>query len=185
MNGVGQSDNLCVWIDCEMTGLDVFSDRLLEICVLVTDRNFNVIAESEQYVIHQPDAILEQMDEWNQKQHRQSGLYSLVQQSSDTVEQVDKLLSQWVLKYVTLKTAPLCGNSIHQDRMFIKRYLPMFESVLHYRHIDVSTLKELYRDKLAQPYEKSSLAHRARSDIYESIEELNFYLKNAQLLLPV
>lgn len=184
MSDTHQSDNLCIWIDCEMTGLDVFSDRLLEVCVLVTDRNFNVLAESEQYIIHQPNAILEQMDAWNQKQHRQSGLYGLVQQSTDTVEQVDKLLREWVLKYVTVKTAPLCGNSIHQDRLFIKRYLPAFESLLHYRHIDVSTLKELYRDKLEQPYEKSAFAHRARSDIYESIEELKFYLKNAQLLLP-
>lgn len=184
MSDLKESDNLCVWIDCEMTGLDVFSDRLLEICVLVTDRDFNVLAESDEYVVHQPNAILEQMDDWNQKQHRQSGLYALVQQSSYSVEQIDSLLTEWVLKYVSAKTAPLCGNSIHQDRMFIKRYLPRFESVLHYRHIDVSTLKELYRDKLERPYEKSALAHRARSDIYESIEELKFYLKNAELLLP-
>lgn len=179
---VSQSDQLYVWIDCEMTGLDIFSDRLLEVCVLITDKNFEVIAQSSEYVIYQPQAILDQMDDWNQKQHRASGLYSLVQQSSYSVQEVDMLLTRWLQSYVHPKTAPLCGNSIHQDRFFLKRYLPSFEALLHYRHIDVSTLKELFRHKLSQPYEKNASAHRALSDIYESLEELKFYLKNASLL---
>lgn len=177
-----QSDDLYVWIDCEMTGLDVFSDRLLEVCALITDKNFDIIDQSPEYVIYQPQAILDQMDDWNQKQHRASGLYPLVQQSRYSAKQVDNLLSKWLSSHVKPQTAPLCGNSIHQDRIFLKRYLPSFEALLHYRHIDVSTLKELFRYKLSQPYEKSHSAHRARSDIYESLEELKFYLKNAAIL---
>jgi oligoribonuclease len=165
-----------------MTGLDVLSDRLLEICAIVTDRQFNIIAQSPSYVIFQPPAVLEQMDEWNQQQHRQSGLYSLVAKSSYTATLVDELLTQWALTYVAPKTAPLCGNSVHQDRFFLKRYLPNFEQILHYRHIDVSTLKELYRDRLLAPYEKIESDHRAGSDIHASIQELKFYLKQAQLL---
>lgn len=175
---MSKSDKLYVWVDCEMTGLDVWSDRLLEICVVITDRELNVIDESPSYVIYQPQSILERMDEWNQKQHRLSGLYELVQKSSQSVTEIDALLTAWISQHVTEKTAPLCGNSIHQDRMFLKRYLPDFEEQLHYRHIDVSTLKELFRDKLKAREKKEDSDHRARSDIYDSINELKFYLQH-------
>lgn len=177
------SKDLCVWIDCEMTGLDVWADRLIEVCVVVTDRKFEVIAESPSYVIYQPPAILERMDEWNQKQHRASGLYPLVQQSELSIDEVDLSLSSWLKEYVEPHTAPLCGNSIHQDRMFLKRYLPQFEALLHYRHIDVSTLKELFKDQL-EPFKKESMAHRARSDLYESLEELKFYCQRLSIHEP-
>ena len=169
-------DNL-IWIDCEMTGLDVMRDRLIEIAAIVTDSALHILAEGPTLVIHQSNEQLDAMDEWNTRQHTATGLVNAVRQSvisEDAAEQqMLAFLSQWVPKGVS----PMCGNSICQDRRFISRYMPKLEQHFHYRHIDVSTIKELTRrwhPKVLERVQKKE-THRALDDIKESIEELRVY----------
>jgi oligoribonuclease len=174
-----------IWMDMEMSGLDPDKDRILEVAVLVTDGELNIIAKGPSLVLHQPDEVLEAMDEWNTKHHSQSGLTKRVRESTIDESQASAALLEFLSEHTAKKKAPLAGNSIHQDRRFVARYLPEIEDWLHYRNVDVSTIKELahrwYPKQYAgRPTKKGS--HRAMDDLMESIEELKYYRKS--LFLP-
>ena len=168
--------NNMVWIDMEMTGLDPEKERIIEIATVITDGNLNILAEGPDLVIHQPTSILKGMDEWNQQHHARSGLLDAVRESSMTVKKAEQLTLDIIKEYCNPKKAPLCGNSVHHDRRFLAKYMPKIDAYLHYRHVDVSTLKSLvmrwYPKDKTQPKGK---AHRALADIRESIEELRHY----------
>ena len=166
-----------VWIDLEMTGLDPQHDVIIEIATLVTDNDLQVIAEGPELAIHQPEAVLAQMDDWNQTHHGASGLLQRVRDSKVSMAEAQAQTLAFLTQHVEPKSAPLCGNSVWQDRRFLTRYMPDVEAFLHYRLIDVSTLKELaarWRPALLQGVQKKN-AHTALSDIRESIEELRYY----------
>lgn len=170
------AENL-VWIDLEMTGLEPDEHRIIEIASIVTDKELKVLAEGPVLAIHQPEAELAKMDEWNVRTHTGSGLVARVQVSTVTeaeaVAQTLAFLRQWVPE----KTSPLCGNSIGQDRRFLARHMPELEAFFHYRNIDVSTVKELVRrwqPALLEQFTKKG-SHQALDDIRESIAELQFY----------
>lgn len=169
-----------IWIDLEMTGLDPDKDRIIEIATVVTDKYLNILAEGPVFAVHQPDDLLNGMDEWCTKQHGGSGLTARVRASqvTDAQAEVETLafLEQWVDK----RASPMCGNSICQDRRFLYRYMPALEVFFHYRNLDVSTLKELaarwYPKALEGVSKKSS--HLALDDIRDSISELKHYREN-------
>lgn len=170
--------NNMVWIDMEMTGLDPEKERIIEIATIITDGDLNILAEGPDLVIHQPASVLRGMDEWNQKHHKESGLIQAVKESTMTVKRAEELTLEIIKQYSNPKKAPLCGNSIHHDRRFLARYMPRLEAYLHYRHVDVSTLKALIARWYPKDKEKAppkGKAHRALADIRESIEELKFY----------
>ncbi len=165
-----------IWIDMEMTGLDPRNNTVIEIATLITDANLNVVEEGPILAIHQSDAILAAMDEWNTEHHGQSGLTERVRQSNVTLATAERLTLEFFCRHVPVNTSPMCGNTIHQDRQFLYFYMPELEKYFHYRHIDVSTIKELAKrwvPKLAEVEKESR--HLAMSDIYESIEELKYY----------
>ena len=168
-------DNL-VWMDLEMTGLDPEQDTIIEIATIITDGELNIIAEGSSIVIHQPDHVLDGMDEWNTSHHGDSGLTAKVKASTISMHQAEMQTLNFIKQYVPAQTSPLCGNSIHQDRRFLVPYMPELETYLHYRNIDVSTIKELarrwYPDNKA-PIKKAE--HLALADIRESIHELCWY----------
>ena len=176
---VCNSSNL-IWLDLEMTGLSVEQDVILEIATIVTDRDLNVLAEGPDYVIHQSDHLLANMGEWVTKQHTTSGLVEAVKQSSITSAQAEQDTLAFVSQYVPKGRSPMCGNSICTDRRFLYRYMPELEAYFHYRHIDVSSLKELAkRWKSGCVYSsKSTSSHRALADIKDSIGELSYYRDN-------
>ncbi|HOG23945.1 MAG: Oligoribonuclease [Candidatus Omnitrophica bacterium ADurb.Bin292] len=165
-----------VWIDMEMTGLDPVKDRIIEIASIVTDGQLNILAEGPNLVIHQPERLIRGMDQWNQEHHSKSGLIADVRNSTVTVKAAEKMTLEFLKEYCKPKKAPLCGNSVHHDRRFLARDMPAIDDYLHYRHVDVSTIKALvarwYPKDKEPPKGKS---HRALSDIRESIEELRFY----------
>ncbi|MGP0565261.1 oligoribonuclease [Nitrospina sp. 32_T5] len=173
------SSNL-VWMDLEMTGLDPDKEEIIEIATIVTDSQLNILAEGPCLVIHQDDAILERMDDWNQKTHSASGLIQKVKESTLTVEEAEQRTLDFIKQYVPYKTSPLCGNSIQQDRRFLDRYMKDLTDYLHYRNIDVTSIKEVirrwYPNGTRLP--KKSDAHMALTDVRESIEELIFYRNN-------
>lgn len=172
---MAESSNL-VWIDLEMSGLDPEHDVILEIATLVTGPDLEVVAAGPDLVIHQPDEILEGMDEWNTKHHGESGLTESVRNSEIDTEEAEARTLSFLEEHVEPDSAPLCGNSIGQDRRFLYRYMPELSEFLHYRNIDVSSIKELvYRwyDDLEPPRKEAN--HRAMDDIRESIEELRYY----------
>ena len=174
-----------VWMDMEMSGLEPETERILEVAVLVTDGELSVVAEGPNLVLHQPDEVLEAMDEWNTTHHGQSGLTQRVRESTIDEAQASEALLAFLEEHTKKKKAPLAGNSIHQDRRFVARYLPQVEDWLHYRNVDVSTIKELARrwypkQYSGRPTKKGS--HRAMDDLMESIEELKYYRK--ALFLP-
>lgn len=165
-----------VWIDMEMSGLDPATCGILEIAVLVTDGDLNEIAEGPDLVIHQPDELLAAMDEWNTKHHGESGLTERVRRSKVTLADAQQQVLDFLRPLAPARKSPLCGNSVHQDRAFLARYMPDLEGYLHYRNIDVSTLKELVRRWYPDvPIPAKREAHRALSDIRESITELRYY----------
>jgi oligoribonuclease len=164
-----------VWIDLEMSGLDPDNDVILEIASIVTGPRLDIVAEGPNLVIHQPDEVLEGMDDWNTHHHGESGLTDRVRESEITLEEAEKRTVDFLRKYVEENDAPLCGNSITQDRRFLYRYMPDLSDFLHYRNVDVSSIKELVVRwyNFEPPAKKGS--HRALDDIKESIEELRFY----------
>ncbi len=172
------SDQHMVWLDLEMTGLELESNRIIEIAVLVTDANLEVVAEGPNIAIYQDQAFLDQMDDWNQTTHKETGLISRVQQSSVSNAQAEQKVLDF-LKSLNIKpkTLPLCGNSIWQDRRFLAAYMPELAAFFHYRNIDVSTIKELAKRWYPALYAGFSKkgSHRALDDVYESIAELKYY----------
>jgi len=178
-------DSLCdksnlIWIDLEMTGLNPDKDVIIEIATLVTDADLNVLAEGPVCAIHQSNAILDGMDEWNTRQHGQSGLRARVEKSDLKTADVEQQTLDFLKRYVPAGQSPMCGNSICQDRRFLWLYMSKLEAYFHYRHIDVSTLKELHKrwakDKIPK-FEKEA-EHLALQDIYDSIAELKYYRKH-------
>ena len=174
---MAQSDNHLVWLDMEMTGLDPERDRIIELAIIVTDGNLETVAESPVWVVHQPEPVLDAMDDWNKGTHGKSGLIERVRASVLDEAAVEAAALAFVQEYVPQRISPMCGNSIGQDRRFMVRYMPALEAWFHYRNIDVSTLKELcrrWKPEVAKGFEKAS-AHTALADIRESIEELKYY----------
>ena len=166
-----------VWVDMEMSGLKPDSDRILEIAMIITDAHLNVIATAPVWVVHQTDEVLNGMDAWNKGTHSKSGLVDKVKASSLSEPEVEKQCITFLKQYVKANTAPMCGNSICQDRRFMARYMPQLEAYFHYRNVDVSTVKELskrWQPNLVKGFEKQQ-AHTALADIMESIEELKYY----------
>jgi oligoribonuclease len=167
-----------VWMDLEMTGLDPERERIIEIATIVTDGELNVLAEGPELVLHQPESVLEAMDEWNRKHHGDSGLVDRVRASTIADAEAEARILAFVAEHAGPREAPLAGNSIHQDRRFIARYMPALDAYLHYRMVDVSTVKELVARWYPEIYAKrphKHASHRALEDIRESIEELRYY----------
>lgn len=181
--------DLIVWMDMEMTGLDPDKERIIEMATIITDGNLVEIATGPDLVVHQSDEILGAMDDWNKKHHHGSGLVDRVKASTVTDEVAEAETLAFINAHVGAKDRPvLAGNSIHQDRRFIRRYMPKLDARLHYRMIDVSTIKELARRWYPQVVAKQppkNDSHRALDDIRESIEELRFYRANVFASLPV
>jgi len=170
-------ENNIVWVDMEMSGLNPDSDRVLEIAVVVTDAQLELVAEGPVIAVHQPDAVLAAMDDWNRATHGRSGLIERVRASTIDAAQAERNLIEYLSRYVPPRKSPMAGNSICQDRRFMARWMPQLESFFHYRNLDVSTLKELARRWAPTTYrsfEKKS-RHEALADIYESIEEMKHY----------
>lgn len=175
-----------VWVDMEMSGLVPERERVFEVALVVTDSELNVVAEAPVYVIHQPDEVLDAMDSWNRATHGKSGLVDKVRASTFTEAEVDARLVEFLKPLVPERMAPLCGNTVHQDRRFMARYLPLFDAYLHYRIVDVSTLKELakrWRPEVLAGIAKEG-RHEALADIHESIEELRHYRRHFLLAPP-
>jgi oligoribonuclease len=169
-----------VWIDCEMTGLDPAKDALLEIATLITDYDLEVVARGPALAIKQSEARLEAMDAWNRRTHKKSGLLDRVRAEGVTVAEAQKQTLAFVKKYCYAQTAPLCGNSIGQDKRFLAKYMPELHDYLHYKVVDVSSIKvlvaEWYGGKYESPKKKEN--HRALDDIEESVAELKWYREN-------
>jgi len=166
-----------VWMDMEMTGLEPDRDSILEVATLITDDELNVIAEGPVFAIAQPEAVLAGMDDWNQRTHGESGLLERVRREGVSMAEAERRTLEFIKAHVGEKTAPLCGNTVWQDRRFLYRYMPVLEAWLHYRIIDVSTLKELarrWRPDVASGFRKQG-NHTALADIRESLEELKHY----------
>jgi oligoribonuclease len=171
------SENNLIWIDLEMTGLDTQNDSIIEIATIVTDSELNTLAEGPVLAIHQPDEVLDKMDEWNTKQHGSSGLVARVKQSTITEQQAEQQTIEFLQQYVPQGKSPMCGNSICQDRRFLARCMPALEAYFHYRNLDVSTIKELakrWAPQVSKGFEKKA-THLALDDIKESIAELVYY----------
>ena len=174
---LAKSDQNLVWVDCEMSGLDPEKERLLEIAIVITGPNLQPRIEGPVLVIHQSDALLDGMDAWNKGTHGKSGLINKVKASTLTEEQAERQLLEFVGRYVPKGASPLCGNTISQDRRFLVKYMPKLEGWLHYRNLDVSTLKELAKRWKPAVYSsfKKAQSHTALADVHESIEELVHY----------
>jgi len=166
-----------IWIDLEMTGLNTLNDQIIEIATIITDSQLNILAEGPNLAIHQSDDVLAKMDEWNTKQHKQSGLTERVQQSTITLAQAQQETLAFVAKYVAPRASPMCGNTVCQDRRFLHRLMPPLEAYFHYRHLDVSTVKELAKMWAPTVYKglNKEGKHLALDDIKESITELRYY----------
>ena len=168
-----------VWIDLEMTGLSPENDRIIEIASIVTDAQLNVLAEGPVIAVHQSLKRLMEMDEWNTKTHTNSGLVNRVRESKFSEADAERQTIDFISKFVPGNHSPLCGNSICQDRRFLALYMPDLEKYLHYRNLDVSSIKELvtrWRPELLNGFSKNN-THKAMDDIKESIEELKYYRK--------
>jgi len=170
------AENL-IWIDLEMTGLMPDTDLIIEIATVVTDKNLNILAQGPVLAVHQSDAALAAMDEWNQTHHGQSGLIDRVKASTITDAEAERQTIEFLQQWVPANTSPMCGNSIGQDRRFLYRYMPQLEAYFHYRNLDVSTVKELaarWAPQVKDSFTKQT-AHQALEDIIESIDELKHY----------
>jgi len=170
-------ENHLIWVDMEMTGLVPETDRIIEVAIVVTNSQLEVVAQGPVLVVHQSDEVLDGMDNWNKATHGRSGLIDKVKQSTLSEAEAETQLIAFLKTCVPPKKSPMCGNSICQDRRFMARYMPTLEAYFHYRNLDVSTLKELckrWRPELVKGFEKRS-AHTALADIEESIDELKYY----------
>ena len=183
MNTTRKNDRL-VWVDMEMSGLFPETDRILEIAMIVTDGDLNIVAEGPVLVVHQEDAVLDRMDAWNKGTHGKSGLIDKVKASTLSEADVEAECLAFLKQHVKSSISPMCGNTIHQDRRFMNRYMPKLEAYFHYRNIDVSTIKELckrWQPEIAKGFSKQQ-AHTALADIIESVEELRYYRE--KLFIP-
>ena len=178
------SSDYLIWIDLEMTGLKPDTDVIIEMATIVTDADLNVVSEGPVIAIHQPDAILDAMDDWNKRTHGASGLITRVRESKWTLASAEKRTMEFLTALVEPNSSPMCGNSICQDRRFLARQMPTLEKFFHYRNLDVSTLKELARrwaPSIIPGFSKQG-EHKALADIQESIRELAYYRE--QLFAP-
>lgn len=174
---MAQNQNYLIWVDMEMTGLIPETDRIIEMAFVVTDNDLNTVAEAPVLVVHQPQSVMEGMDAWNQSAHGKSGLIEKVKASVLDEAQAEQQLLDFLKEYVPMRTSPMCGNSICQDRRFMARWMPKLEEYFHYRNLDVSTLKELakrWKPAMVKGVKKHG-KHEALADIYESIEEMKHY----------
>ncbi len=177
---MAQDQNNLVWLDMEMTGLNPDTDRVIEIAVVVTDSQLATVAEAPVLVVHQSDAVLGAMDDWNKGTHGRSGLIEKVKNASLDEAGAEQQMLDFLVLHVPKGASPMCGNSICQDRRFLARWMPRLEAWFHYRNLDVSTLKELarrWKPELAKGVSKNG-KHEALADVYESIEELKYYREN-------
>ncbi len=174
---MAQDSNNLIWIDMEMSGLNPEIDRILEVALVVTNPQLETVAEAPVLVVHQPAAVLDAMDEWNRSTHARSGLIERVKASALSEAEAEAQLVDFLMEHVPPNVSPMCGNSVHQDRRFLSRYMPRLEAHFLYRNLDVSTLKELA--KRWKPDIMAGLTkhgkHEALADIYESIGELKYY----------
>ncbi|AOP41831.2 oligoribonuclease [Edwardsiella piscicida] len=171
------SETRLIWIDLEMTGLDPRRDRIIEIATLVTDADLNVLAEGPVIALHQDDAQLALMDEWNVRTHTASGLVARVKASQYDDAAAEQATLDFLRQWVPAGVSPICGNSVGQDRRFLFRYMPELERYFHYRYLDVSTLKELarrWKPEILEGFKKKN-THQALDDIRESVAELAYY----------
>jgi oligoribonuclease len=174
---MAQNDTHLVWLDMEMTGLDPEKERIIELACVVTDAQLNILAQSPVFTVHQSDALLDAMDAWNKGTHGKSGLIDRVKVSTTTEAQAQEQMIAFLKQFIGPRKSPLCGNSVHQDRRFMVKYMPKLEEFFHYRNLDVSTLKELakrWKPAVYESFEKEQ-KHTALADIHESIEELKHY----------
>lgn len=175
-----QDPNRLIWLDMEMSGLDPEHERIIEVALVITDPNLETVAEAPVLVIHQSDELLGNMDAWNTSTHGKSGLVDRVKASTLNEEQAEDQIIAFLEQHVPKGVSPLCGNSVHQDRRFIVKYMPRLDAYLHYRLLDVSVLKELckrWRPEVYSRFQKQG-KHEALADIYESIDEMKFYRDN-------
>ena len=174
---MAQDPNSLIWIDMEMSGLNPETDRILEIALVVTDARLDTVAQAPVLVVHQSPAVLDAMDDWNKSTHARSGLIDRVKASMLSEAEAEEQMLAFLLEHVPPGVSPMCGNSVHQDRRFLSRYMPRLEAHFLYRNLDVSTLRELA--KRWKPDIMAGLTkhgkHEALADIYESIEELKYY----------
>lgn len=174
---MAQDSNNLIWIDMEMTGLSPDADRIIEIALVITDAQLNILAEAPVRVVSQPDSVLDGMDKWNQSTHGKSGLIDKVKASTLSESEVETDMLAFLQAYVPAGVSPMCGNSICQDRRFLARFMPKLEAYFHYRNLDVSTLKELakrWKPEIIAGFNKQG-KHEALADIYDSVEELKYY----------
>ncbi len=174
---MSQNEQNLIWLDMEMTGLEPETDRILEIAMIVTDKELNILAEGPVLAIHQSDEVLAGMDEWNTRTHGESGLVARVRASECDEAKAIAVCLEFMKEWVPERQSPMCGNSIGQDRRFMVRYMPELEHYFHYRNIDVSTVKELVRrwkPEILDQFTKTG-SHQALDDIRESIAEMQFY----------
>lgn len=170
------SKNL-IWIDLEMTGLNIEQDSIIEIATIVTDTHLEILAEGPVFAIHQANSLLDAMDEWNTKHHNRTGLVERVQQSKVKEEEAQAATIEFLMEYVPCGKSPMCGNTVYQDRKFLYKWMPKLEQYFHYRNLDVSTLKILakrWRPEIVKGFNKKS-KHIALNDIQDSIAELKYY----------
>ena len=174
---MAQDPGNLIWIDMEMSGLSPDNDRVLEVAIVITDAQLNVVAEGPVRVVHQPDAVFERMDSWNKSTHKKSGLIDRAKAAIQNEAEVEAELIAFLAQHLPENTSPMCGNSICQDRRFLARHMPKLEAFFHYRNLDVSTLKELakrWKPGIMAGFAKHG-KHQALADIHESIEELRYY----------
>ncbi len=174
---MAQDNGNLIWIDMEMSGLSSDRDCIIEVALVVTDSQLNVVAEAPVLVVHQSDAVLDGMDNWNKSTHGKSGLIDKIKASTLTETEVEARMLAFLQQHVPAGISPMCGNSICQDRRFLARSMPQLEAYFHYRNLDVSTLKELvkrWKPEIAAGLTKQS-KHEALADIYDSIVEMKYY----------